>query len=187
MPEPGVIQQLIAPAAMIPACGLLLLSSTARTNTVLARIRAFHAERLAVWRDEHEPGTRAEAVRTLRLEGLELQTHRLLARAALLRVTMLQLFGGVVCNAATMLLLAIRAADVGLDGLYTAAVVVFVLGVLFLLGSMVTSVLEVWRILETVRYEHGRVESLCGVEPAAAPSATLPTAVGPAMGEGTGL
>lgn len=183
MDSVGVIQELIAPAAMIPACGLLLLSSTARMNTVLARIRAFHAERLAVWRDDQEPGSKADAVRTLRLDGLEQQTHRLLARASLLRMTMLQLFGGVVCNGLAILLLGARVVLSDVPGIYSAAVVIFVGGVLCVLGAMVTSVLEVLRILETVRYEHDRVEALCETDPGDGDS----TKLGPQMGEGSGL
>ncbi|MEN0020432.1 MAG: DUF2721 domain-containing protein [Planctomycetota bacterium] len=183
--DPGVIQQLVAPAVMIPACGVILLSSTARLNTVLARIRAFHQERLSIWRDEHTPGSRADQVRSLRLEGLQLQTDRMLSRAALLRKTMLQLFIAVVCNLLTVIGLAVRVL-VGPEpaGLYTAAVIVFMCGIVCMLGAMVTSVLEVGRILETVSYEHDRVESLCGTEPIEGDRQLHPE---PNSGEGMGL
>ena len=46
----SIIQQIIAPATMVPACGLLILSSTVRMNTALGRVRAFHTERLDVWK-----------------------------------------------------------------------------------------------------------------------------------------
>ena len=158
--DPQVIQQIVAPAVMIPACGLLLLSSTARMNTVLARIRAFHRERLDVWREETSEGTRHHQVRTLRLEGLEHQTHRLLHRAALLRVTMILLFVAIACNLLSVIGLALRFVT-DIPGLYEGAVGVFVVGIVLMLGAMGTSVLEVGRILETIRYEHGRVERLC--------------------------
>ncbi len=158
--DPQVIQQIVAPAVMIPACGLLLLSSTARMNTVLARIRAFHRERLDVWREETSEGTRHHQVRALRLEGLEHQTHRLLHRAALLRVTMIVLFLAIACNLLSVIGLALRFV-VETPGLYEGAVGVFVVGIVLMLAAMVSSVVEVGRILETVRYEHGRVERLC--------------------------
>ncbi|MEM7755307.1 MAG: DUF2721 domain-containing protein [Planctomycetota bacterium] len=188
--DPGVIQQLVAPAVMIPACGLLLLSSTARMNTVLARVRAFHSERLDVWRSEHEAGTRHDRVRTLRLEGLQRQTDRLLVRASLLRATMVQLFCAVVCNLVTVIGLALRlVVSEEPTTVYVASVWVFMCGIVFMLGAMVTSVLEVKRILETVRYEHERVESLCGSEPPSDGNATQPPpgALGRSMGEGMGL
>lgn len=184
--DPGVIQQLVAPAAMIPACGLLLLSSTARMNTVLARIRAFHSERLDVWRTEHDAGSRHDRVRTLRLEGLQRQTDRLLIRAWLLRATMIQLFAGVTCNLLAMIGLAMRfVAGDEPAGLYTASVWVFVVGIVCMLGAMVTSVLEVARILETVVFEHERVEDLCSADPPESDSG--PVHPGRVMGEGTGL
>lgn len=159
--DASIIQQILAPAAMVPACGLLLLSSTARMNTVLGRIRTFHAERLDVWRSDAESGSRSDSVRALRLEGLEHQTHKLLHRAALLRITMLQLFGAVSCNLLSVIGLALLYLMDEPPMVYNAAVIVFILGVLLFLGAMVTSGLEVKRILETVRYEHRRVEGLC--------------------------
>jgi len=191
--DPGVIQQLVAPAVMIPACGLLLLSSTARMNTVLARIRAFHRERLDVWRSDADEGTRDDWVRTLRLEGLQRQTDRMLVRSALLRATMLQLFCAVTCNLLTMIGLGLRLVF-GSEpiGIYVASVWVFIAGVVCMIGAMVTSVLEVARILETVRYEHDRVEQLCGGDPP--PPDSLDSSVssgrahpGAGMGEGMGL
>ena len=183
--DPGVIQQLVAPAAMIPACGLLLLSSTARMNTVLARVRAFHRERLDVWRTDHDEGSKHDRVRTLRLEGLQRQTDRLLVRAGLLRVTMLQLFAAVALNLLTMLGLGLRlVVGEGPSTIYVVSVWVFVAGLVCVLGAMVTSVLEVARILETVRYEHERVEDLCSADPPPGAGRVHP---GAGMGEGTGL
>jgi hypothetical protein len=183
--DPGVIQQLVAPAVMIPACGLLLLSSTARMNTVLARVRAFHGERLDVWRHEHDAGSRHDRVRALRLEGLLRQTERLMVRAAFLRLTMLQLFCAIMCNLLSVIGLAVRVV-VGPEpaGLYTASVAVFLLGIVFMFGAMVTSVLEVVRILETVEYEHDRVGELCDEEPPGDRRAVHPA---PSEGEGMGL
>lgn len=182
--DASIIQQIIAPATMIPACGLLLLSSTARMNTVLARIRAFHAERLSVWKSETVPGTRDDAVRELRLEGLEMQTRRLLRRAGLLRVTMLLLFAAVACNLLSLTGLALAMVlHEGREAALSVAGVLFIIGVLVMLGAMVSSFLEVFRITETVRYEHGRVRALCHADP---PGDAGP-GLSPASGEGFGL
>jgi hypothetical protein len=163
--DADVFKQIVAPAVLIPACGLLLLSSTARLNTVLARIRAFHSERLDLWTTDPDAGTAAARVRVLRLEGLEHQSHRLLRRASLLRITMLQLFFAIASN----LLSAMGLVAVYLFGTEPPFDAVpslfFGLGLLFMTGAMVTSVLEVGRILETVKYEHTRVERLCATDP----------------------
>lgn len=181
------IQQIIAPATMIPACGLLLLSSTARTNTVLARIRAFHHERLDVWQLETTPGSRTDAVRELRLEGLEHQTHRLLGRARLLRITMLQLFVAITCNLLSMIGLALRFVIEDSSGLiHTLAVVVFIGGIVVMIGAMATSFLEVLRVTETVHYEHRRVEELCDL-PTGMPASGGSNQMPPTSGEGMGL
>lgn len=188
--DPSVIQQLVAPAVMVPACGLLLLSTTARMNTVLARIRTFHRERLDAWRSDEAPGSAGARVRELRVEGLEHQTHRLLARARLLRITMLTLFGAIGCFLLTMLLLAARLLLPETLPLDTGSVTVFVVGVVFMVGAMCTSALEVFRILETVTYEHKRVEGICLTDPRTDTEAKL-SARGAAgdtgLGEGMGL
>lgn len=183
MTEAGVIQQLVAPAVMIPACGLLLLSSTARLNTVLARIRIFHKERLDVWCQDPDEASRSGRVRTLRLDGLEAQTHKLLGRARLLRITMLQLFGAITCNLLSVFGLALDYA-VGESSLpfYTASVFVFLFGIGGMLGAMVTSVLEVRQITETVEFEHDRVEKLIAED---APQGV--TSMSAHSGEGSGL
>lgn len=184
--DADVIRQIIAPATMIPACGLLLLSTTARMNTVLARIRAFHHERLDVWRLDAKPGSRDQQVRDLRLEGLEHQTHRLLSRAWLLRCTMLLLFVAVGCNLLAALGLAARlVVGEAAQWLETAPEVVFIVGIVLMGGAMVSSFLEVLRILETVWYEHRRVEQLCATTPddeGASAEIRPPEAI-----EGTGL
>jgi len=184
-----LIQQMIPPATMIPACGLLLLSSTARMNTLLARTRTFHSERLVAWREDAEPGSRAGRVRALRLEGLEHQTHRLIGRAALLRVTMLLLFAAIACNLLAMIAIAGRLlASPEHLWLETAGGGVFLLGVVCMLVAMVTSAVEVLRIIETVRYEHDRVDRLCREDPTTGGHGTARAGdLGTSDGEGMGL
>lgn len=157
----NVIQEILAPATMIPACGLLLLSTSARMNSLLGRIRAFHHERFGLWSSDPASGSRMEEVKTIRLDGLEFQTRRLLRRARLLRATMVMLFIAIAFNLFSVIGLALRFVLVDESGvLYTASVVVFISGIVGMIGAMVTSLLEASAILETVRYEHGRLESL---------------------------
>ncbi|MEZ6318260.1 MAG: DUF2721 domain-containing protein [Phycisphaerales bacterium] len=164
-----VIQQIVAPSVMVSACGLLLLSSTARLNTVLARIRAFHRERLDVWAKEAAPGSRAAQIRSLHLEGLELQTRKLHSRARLLRATMLTLFAATACNLLSVIGLGVHLMLHDAGWVYTASLAVFILGIVLVLVSMATSAVEVGRILETVTYELGRVERVCRGEDASPP------------------
>jgi len=157
----GVVQQVLAPAAMIPACGLLLLSSTSRMNTVLMRIRAFHEERLQVWAQEPQTESRADQVRALRLEGLATQTDRLLTRARLLRLTMLALFAAIGFNLLAVIGLAVRfVVEDAANILYNASMGLFILGLALMLAAMATSIVEVACILQTIRYEHDRVGRL---------------------------
>jgi len=184
--DPNVIQEIVAPAVMIPACGLLLLSTSARMNTVLARIRAFHVERLNVWQSDAQPGTRNDAVRSLRLEGLEHQTHRLILRARILRVTMLLLFTAIACNLLSVIGLALRFVIDEPGWIYLAAVGVFILGITLMLAAMITSIAEVRRIVETVSYEHERVERLCDMPgKTIAGGAPMDLPAGPGMGTDT--
>ena len=185
--DTDTFQQIVAPAVLIPACGLLLMSSTARLNTVLARIRSFHAERLEIWQRVPQPGTPAAAVRALRLEGLEFQAHRLLRRAALLRLSMIQLYlaiGSNLVSALGLLVLFVAPEREQASPLAALPGVAFAIGILLLLGATLTGLLEVTKILETVRYEHERVERLCNTEPCAESRKIGPD---PRRGEGMGI
>jgi hypothetical protein len=181
-----VIQQLVAPAVMIPAAALLLLSSTARMNVILARIRAFHREQLDVWCQEPHTGSKQAAVRETRLEGLDHQIHRLLRRAWLLRATMLVLFCAIACFLSAMLCLGARYVVADPDPLYHASVYLIIAGIGLMLAAMVTSIMEVGAILETLRYEHRRVVGLLSTEPPGVPQLAFDERTGD-RGEGSGL
>jgi len=184
---PSIIQQIIAPATLIPACGLLLLSSTSRMNTLLARIRAFHAERLDVWQRDAKPATRDHAVRALRLEGLEHQTNRLLRRVRLLRANMLLLVVAIACNLLSVIGLALHnALGERMLTIYAASAGVFILGIVVMLAAMLASFFEILPIAETVRYEHDRVEALCAQPPPSDANAPPPPLT-PDADEGAGL
>jgi hypothetical protein len=185
--DTDIFQQIVAPAVLIPACGLLLMSNTARLNTILARIRSFHAERLEIWQHTPEAGTPAASVRTLRLEGLEFQSHRLLRRAALLRLTMIQLLLAIASNLISALgLVAIFISAEMQPTPVVGAIpgVMFAFGILLLLGATTTGLIEVSMVLETVRYEHERVERLCATTPCGDAGQIGPD---PRTGEGTGI
>lgn len=169
MPEPSAIQQIVAPAVMIPACGLLLLSTNARLNTALGRIRAFHHEQLEIWRIDAAPGSRAARIRSLRLEGLDTQGERLLRRIALMRITMLVLFGAITCNIVASLSLAGELIAEETMTIRVIGVGIFVFGLILMLLAMVTSAIEVYMAMGSVRYEHERVSRLVCEDPADTP------------------
>jgi len=50
----------------------------------------------------------------------------------------------------------------------------FVAGVAIMLGAMITSFVEVFRIDETVVFEHDRVKRLCQADPRPTPAAAMP-------------
>jgi len=169
MPEPSAIQQIVAPAVMIPACGLLLLSTTARLNSALGRVRAFHHEQLEVWRTEARPGTRTQRVRDVRLQGLGAQGERILRRVWLMRCTMLLLFGAIACNILASLALAGELIAEEPMSIRVGAVAVFVAGLLLMLGAMITSAVEVYLAMGSVRYEHERIAMLVAQDPGDCP------------------
>lgn len=185
------IEQTIAAAALVPACGMLLLSSTARLNVILARIRSFHAEMLTTWQAEPEPGSRAAAVRSLRLEGLDHQTHALLRRAARLRFAMVALNVAIGLHLAAILVLTAVLAGVAGGGdeasaARAAALVLFVLGLLTMGVAVVAGILEIAMATGTLHYEHERVARITASDPAdeAGRRAAVRDAPPPAADEG---
>jgi len=168
IPSASMIADVIAPAAILPACALLLVSTTSRMNTLLARIRAFHHERLDVWNMDAPAGSPGERIRELRLHGLEHQTNRLLLRADLLRLTLLFLFlatGSLVVSVAGLTVNS--GLGSGAFPLRAVSLGFFIAGLALMFLAMVTSVIEVVTILETARYEHRRIERLIDEEPPA--------------------
>lgn len=161
MTETELIQRLLAPVLIIPACGLLILSTSARFTSLLARVRSQHAERLEVYRAGPAATDRDAQVLRLRLEGLKVQTTRMLWRIRMQRNALLLLFGAVVCMVLTSLLLGVGVLAPVVE--YGAGVF-FVLGLLLIAMSMALSMIEVADALTPIRYEHDRVEALCSSE-----------------------
>ncbi|MFG0257719.1 MAG: DUF2721 domain-containing protein [Phycisphaerales bacterium JB043] len=153
----SVLQQLITPVAIIPACGLLCLSTNARLTSVLGRIRTLHRELLDhADRLERRESTGVQ-VRTLRLEGLEHQSHSLLKRASMLRTEMILLFFAIICMIITALVLGLSTVARGLE---SAGAVTLALGLVSAGVAMGIAIVEMSRSTQNVRYEHDRIEEL---------------------------
>jgi len=162
--EDSVSRLLVAPTVIIPACGLLALSASARLTALIARIRAMHRERIDVYLDPRDD-PRARSVQRMRREGIDLMTGRMLRRAALMRATLMLLFGGVICLVVSSLLLGLSAFA---DDMEAGAIVAFSAGLLFVMLAMITALMDVACSLEAVRFEHDRVVRLCEAEGAPA-------------------
>lgn len=162
----AVIHELVTPAVMISACGLLCLSTNARMMSVIGRIRTLHAERVAAYIDEPGENPRKKHARAVKLEGLAWQSKHMLRRLNLMRLSMLALFASILamlgCSAclgvATLLDQAAGGRAASAAGL--AATVCFVAGGAAMALAMLFSFHEMRVGLRAVTYEHERVLQL---------------------------
>jgi ethanolamine transporter EutH len=86
-----IIVQMVSPAVMVSACGLMLLGLGNKYARVVDRIRAFGAE----VRELKKLGAAATAVDTERLHVLELQLPDLYRRGKLLRNAVMYFYIGI--------------------------------------------------------------------------------------------
>lgn len=153
----SVLQQLITPVAIIPACGLLCLSTNARLTSVLGRIRALHGELLehAGQADQKEP--ELNQISTLRIEGLTHQSQSLIRRATMLRHEMILLFIAIICLIITALVLGLSTIA---DGLQTLGAITLAMGLISTGAAMVVAIREMSHATQNVQYEHDRIDDL---------------------------
>ncbi len=159
-----LIELLVAPAVLIPACGLLAMSSSARLSAILGRVRDLHKQRLESYLVHDTEDERAMRVRAVRLEGLEVQAHSLIRRAALTRASLMLNYASIVSLLLSSMTLGVAVAWAPAE---YAAMGFFVLGLLILLAAVIVAMLDVRRALTWVRYEHDRVAGLGGGHEAA--------------------
>jgi len=86
-----LIVQMVSPAVMISACGLMLLTLGNKYARVVDRIRAFAAEA----RELHARNGQLTSAETTRVKVLELQIPDLFRRGRLLRNSMLHFYSAV--------------------------------------------------------------------------------------------
>ena len=87
-PIPQIIVQMVSPAVMVSACGLMLLGLGNKYARVVDRIRAFGAEHRAL----RKLGAEATAVDTERMRGLEMLFPDLHRRGRLVRNSVLSFY-----------------------------------------------------------------------------------------------
>ncbi|MEL6396459.1 MAG: DUF2721 domain-containing protein [Planctomycetota bacterium] len=152
-----LIELLVAPAVLIPACGLLAMSTSARLSAILVRVRDLHRQRLESYVLHTEDDERANRVREIRLEGLEVQAHWLIRGAAMTRASLLLIYASIAALLLSSTGLGIAVAWAPAE---YAALGFFALGLLILLAAVIVAMLDVRQSLRWVRYEHDRVARL---------------------------
>ena len=154
-----LIELLLAPAVLMPACALLAMSTSARLSAILARIRTLHAQRLASYVELDLGDGRAREVHAVRLEGLEVQSHSLLRRAGIVRVSLLLEYASIAALLASSVCLGVALLAPFAE---YVAVGFFVVGLILLSSAVVAAMMDVWQAVRWVRYEHDRVGALAG-------------------------
>ena len=157
-----LMAKLIAPAAMISACGVLTIASSTRHGAILAWIHELHREKIELL-ERAEHGRPLGAVERYRLEGIELLSHRMLRRAWFNRsglIGILVCVGLMICS--SLSLASIEATLLPAS----VAITCFVLGACALLVGTVLHILEIALSLDEARLEHARVEALGHPSPA---------------------
>jgi len=157
------VGDLVAPAVMISACGVLMIAASTRHASVISQLHGLHRERVdLVSRLAHQRREPNHA-ETVRLEGLELLSHSMLRRARALRLGLLGITACVIAMICTTVALAVSPVDGG----GAPAVGLFFVGVACLLAAMLAHVYEIAASLQQVELEHDRVSRL---DPSAAGS-----------------
>ncbi|MCC7388956.1 MAG: DUF2721 domain-containing protein [Phycisphaerales bacterium] len=154
-----VIGQLAAPVVMISASGLLSLALFNRLAILVARSRAFAAERVELVRAlaEPAPGVTGATLDRMRLEALEAHASRVLSRAALLRAALQCVMAGILAMLAS-------SAAIGLSMLspqfWSAGLIAFGIGLLAMAAGVVLVMVELSQALRDVKLEHSMLHQL---------------------------
>ena len=151
MTEMELIQSLLAPVVMISACGLLCLAQFARLTAITGRIRVFNHERLMIRTEitQCSDASRQGVLRE-RASGLKLQVERLLSHAYMVQRALMFLVSCIICMVLSSLTFGLavlwKPASIG-------AIVLFVMGLLFVLAGMITVLLELRQACRLVAFE----------------------------------
>lgn len=144
---PNIISVSVVPVVIISACGLLSLAFYGRLAALVARLRTFQREMLRAQERWAKEGLEDHQ---LLLEVLRKQTLRVTARARLIRLALLFFLSAV-------LLLIVCSLTLVLSWFFHPMTVVaaafFVLGLLSMLGGVISAILELHQSLEQVEFE----------------------------------
>ena len=155
--DASLIELLLAPAVLIPACALLAMSTSARLSAILARVRDLHRQRLEAYALDDDISERRKQVRKLRLEGLEVQAHDLIRRAQLTRLALQLIYASIAALLASSLALG---AALAWPSFANVSQVMFGVGLALLFVAVMVAMRDVSRALRWVQYEHERIAGL---------------------------
>lgn len=165
-----VIQPFLAPAVMFSAGGLLCLAQFARFNAIVAQVRTFDRERLAILQDSDRAEPERHNLLLERARGLEKQAATVLSHAGIVRNALRFLVGGI-------LLMVLCSLSIGASLLFTpvatVALMLFVLGLISTLAGLCLVLWELGVSLQAVDFEHDNLNRLArgrGVLPSEARS-----------------
>jgi len=149
------ISLILAPAVMISSCAIFLNGIITRYESVSARMRAMHHERLELlqgWEHTTSNGVSTDGFRTHRIHEIEVQLPRLLHRHRLLRNAVLTENAAIACFVTSMVIIAL-AALTNSSPIATAALLIFLIGTGALLVGVIITTLELSRSQREVAYE----------------------------------
>lgn len=159
----AIIQFSVAPVVMVTSAAILIGGMLTRYAEVNDRLRALNRERLDLL---HEPGggfslayAQADALRAERLTEIDTQVPLLLYRHQLIHNAVLTIYGAVVLFVASMFTI-LAATVLHSTSVATAALGVFLAGMVVLLVSIVLIAIEVRLSNKAVAYEVERVMKL---------------------------
>ena len=140
------IQAILAPAIMISACGLLLLGMQNKYGRIIDRMRGLTRERLELVRRRTAP------VCDARCAAVEHQMPDLFLRSRLLHNAVFLLYCAVIAFVADTFVIAVGLLVVSM-AVTAAAVVLFLVGMLLVLLSMIQAAEEIRISTRAVIYE----------------------------------
>jgi len=149
------ISLILAPAVMISSCAIFLNGIITRYESVGARMRAMHHERLELLQGlEHttSSGVPPGGFSTHRIHEIEVQLPHLLQRHKLLRNAVLAENSAIAFFVTSMFIIAL-AALTNSSLIATAALLIFLIGTGVLLVGVIITTLEISRSQREVTYE----------------------------------
>jgi hypothetical protein len=145
-----LIQLIIAPAVMINACGLLLLTINNKFTTVLNRIRALNDEKR---RHMHIAGERALGpLENVRFNSISRQLQTLMKRAKMIRNAIFCFFISVALFVGSSLLIGFSIM-IGAMELREVILSMFLIGMVSVLVGIVFASIDVFRGYKVVEFE----------------------------------
>lgn len=143
-----IIQLILAPAVMINACGLLLLSTNNKYSLILNRIRLLNDEKRKLFKKAGEKNFEEN----LRLESLAKQLDQLMIRAKLMRDAVFCYTGGVALFVVVSLLIGLQFFSEVLHFQYLI-IGIFLLGMIAMFLGAIFAFLDAKRGYDIVQYD----------------------------------